>query len=90
MKNSELKKLLNKYIAAVDAANAADDAWDADMENEALEAEFDRCYKAEHRAFEDLAVALSKFSGGRLLVPEARAVLRKRFDDTAALIRRLA
>lgn len=57
-----MKTLLNKLQAAIEITNAVDDRWAAEPENEAIEAEWQRCYEAEYAARTELASAITRLT----------------------------
>ena len=56
----ELKKLLAALNAATELANAADEAYEREPENEEFAEAFDRSYKAEFEYRRNLADAITK------------------------------
>lgn len=86
----KLTKLVNNYKKAQAAANLADDRWDMDPENPELEAAWDKACEIEFAAFDALVDALHECSYGQLTKQAARRMLRIKFDEVEALIRRLA
>lgn len=83
----ELKKLLAALNAATELANAADDAYEREPENEEFAEAFDRLYKAEYEARRQLAGAITKF----ITEIDYSTAFRMTFNPkTADLINRLA
>lgn len=57
-----MKTLLKKLQAAIEIMNDVDDRWEAEPENEVIEAEWQRCYEAEHEARTALASAITRLT----------------------------
>lgn len=84
-----LKELLKKLDAAVETTNKLDDKWSEEPENKALEAEWNRAYKAEYEAHKAFSKALVEASQDRLTDREVRALYFTRHEELKALIDRL-
>lgn len=59
-----MKDIINKLERAIERANKADEAWEAEPANKEAEREFDRAYKAEYKAREALAAEIVKLANG--------------------------
>lgn len=81
-----MKELLKALKEAEERANKADAAWDADPENEALEAAFDEAYRAEHDAFENLVNEIVKATSGKIDTKTAVTMIRTKRKELEALI----
>lgn len=81
-----MKELLKALKEAEERANKADAAWDAEPENEALEAAFDEAYEAEHEAFENLVNEIVKATSGKIDTKTAAAMIRSKRNELEALI----
>jgi hypothetical protein len=79
-----LKKLLKELKRAEEISNAADATWDYDPENEALEEEFDRAYKAEWKAAEKLVDAIHQAT--EIDKPTVRMMLMHQREKIEAII----
>ena len=90
MTTTELKKFYNAYIEASKVCDAADEAWDADLENEELEAEFDRTYALQNKALEQLTKAISEFTKGQITEKTARVMVMKFEGNLQNLFDRIA
>lgn len=86
----KIKELFRKYNEAEARVNAADDAWENDYENESLEKEFDEAYKAEHKAFTELANEIEKLTGGAIDAKTFRAMMAKQRNELESLVARIA
>lgn len=84
-----LKKLLNNLDAAVAETNRIDDEWEKDPENKALEAEWNRAYKAEYEAHQAFTKALVDASQGRLTRENVRALYFTKHEELKNLIERM-
>ena len=65
-KGNTMKEILKRLNAAIEAGNAADDAWEKDPENAELEKAFDETYKAEYAIRKELAAAIVKATAGQI------------------------
>lgn len=87
---NELKALYNEYMEAVKAADIADAAWEADAENEELEAAFDEAYNMQYEAMEALIDGIVFFSAGQIDKKTARLMITKKGNKLADLMARVA
>ena len=55
-----MKEIINTLEKAIERANRADEAWEAEPGSKEAEREFDRAYKAEYKAREELAAEIVK------------------------------
>lgn len=62
MGSIELKKLWKEYTTAKNESDKLDLEWAKDPENEELEKAWDKAYKEQYTAFENLVNGLNKFS----------------------------
>ncbi|MCM1578724.1 MAG: hypothetical protein NC078_08015 [Ruminococcus sp.] len=85
-----MKELLKALQATEEKANEIDRAWDADPENEALEAAFDEAYAAEYKAHEALANEIVRTTSGRIDFKTASAMINKKRAELENLIARLS
>lgn len=85
-----MKKLYEEYKKAVEAANKADQAWEADPENAEKEVAFDEAYKAEYKAMEAIADEIVKISAGKIDKKTACAIIIKKGAELETLIARMA
>lgn len=88
-----MKELLKKYEAlqkATEAANEAMEAAEADPTNEEKDEAFDRAYKAEYEAFEEVKAEIVRFSKGKIDSHTAGLILRKKRSEFENLISRVA
>lgn len=81
-----LKNLFNNFVELEAAANAADDAWAEDPENVELEADFDRCYEAEHEALEALINEIVTFTKGEINKKTARTMVMAKRQELELLL----
>lgn len=81
-----LKNLFNNFVKLEAAANAADDAWADDPENVELEADFDRCYEAEHEALEALINEIVTFTKGEINKKTARTMVMAKRQELELLL----
>lgn len=88
--NKELLKKLKKLEEAEKRANAADQAWENEPENEALEAAFDEAYNEEHTAFTELANEIVKMTNNKIDFATASLLIRSKRNELTNLIGRLA
>lgn len=71
----ELLKKLEKFEKLETAANKADEAYKAEPENEETEAAFDKAYKAEFQAMEELLNGIAKHTNGQIDTETAKKML---------------
>lgn len=71
-----MKELLKKLREAEERANAADQAYNLDPENEEKEAAFDEAYKEEYRLFTAVAEGVVKITAGQIDIKTARAMVQ--------------
>lgn len=86
----KIKELFKEYETAENRANAADEAWENDYENEELEKEFTEAYEAEHKAFEALAEEITSLTAGAIDTKTAGYMIRANRDNLKKLIERIA
>ena len=85
-----MKKLLKALKIAEMEATKADEAWEADPENEELEAAFDEAYSKEFEARENLAKAIVKTTFGKIDIQTARNMIRIKRMELETLISKMA
>lgn len=85
-----MKALLKALEIAENKANEIDAAWDADPENEALEAAFDEAYAAEYKAFEAVVEKIVSITSGRIDRHTASAMLKSKRKEIESLAARMA
>lgn len=85
-----MKELLKALKEAEERTNKADAAWDAEPENEALEAAFDEAYNAEHEVFENLVNEIVKATSGKIDTKTAVTMIRSKRKELEALIGMMA
>lgn len=85
-----MKALLKALQAAEEKASKIDSAWEADPENEELEAAFDEAYAAEYKAHEALANEIVRITSGRIDYKTASTMIHKKRSELESLIARLA
>lgn len=90
MKINELKKLYAEYVEAEAISDAADAAYEADCENEAVEAEFDRTYKEAMAALGKLVDGIVAFTNGAIDKKTARMMVIAKKDRLEAILNRAA
>lgn len=84
-----MKELFKAYEIAEMKANEADEAFGNDPENEELEAAFDKAYKEEYKAFENLVNAIVEISKGKIENKIARLMIRTKRNELKALLSRM-
>lgn len=84
-----MKELLKALEIAENKSNEIDAAWDADPENEALEAAFDEAYAAEHKAFEAVVEEIVFITSGKIDHQTASAMLRSKRKEIENLVARM-
>ena len=85
-----MKDLLKRLEIAEQRANEADAALEKNPESEELEKAFDEAYKAEFKAFEELANAIVKISGGQIEKRTAATMIRAKRAELKNLITLMA
>lgn len=80
-----MKELLKKLREAEERANAADQAYDLDPENEEKEAAFDEAYKEEYRLFMIVAEEIVRISAGQIDIETARAMVQGKRERLEAI-----
>lgn len=85
-----MKELLEALKAAEEKASRIDKAWEADPENEELEAAFDEAYIAEYKALEAVANEIVKFTSGKIDFNTAKRMIYKKRAELESLIAKLA
>lgn len=80
-----MKELLKKLREAEERANAADQAYDLDPENEEKEAAFDEAYKEEYRLFMTTAEEIVRISAGQIDIETARAMVQGKRERLEAI-----
>lgn len=86
----KLKRLWNEYIKAEEKANAADEAYEMEPENEELEKAFDEAYRAEYKAMEKVAAEMVTFTKGKIDHALACKMVRMQRAAIEDLINRVA
>lgn len=84
-----IKKLYAEYEAAQKKMDEADAAWAQNLRDEKVEEAWDKAYRAEWDAFENLAHALEAVTNGAVNRKNARAIIIGRQDELRTLIGRL-
>lgn len=85
-----MKELLKALKIAEEKADRIDAAWDADPENEALEAAFDEAYAAQYKAFEAVVKKIVSMTGGKIDQRTAGTMLRMKRSEIESLVSRMA
>lgn len=80
-----MKELLKKLREAEERANAADQAYDLNPENEEKEAAFDKAYKEEYRLFMIAAEEIVRMSAGQIDIETARAMVQGKREKLEAI-----
>lgn len=83
----KIKALIETLAKLVETANAAEEAYAANPENEELEAAFDEAYKAEYETRQKLTKAISSFAG--IDTKTAYAMTHKTFEQLKSLAERI-
>ena len=85
-----MKELLKKLEEAEKRANAADEAWGNDPENEQLEIEFDEAYNEEWNARKAVINEIVRMTSGQIDEKTANTMLSVKRNELKALIERMA
>ena len=85
-----MKELLKKLEEAEKRANAADEAWDNDPENEQLEIEFDEAYNEEWNARKAVINEVVKITNGQIDEKTVNTMLNVKRNELKAIIERMA
>lgn len=85
-----MKDLFKRYEEAVNKANIADAAWEANPESAELEAAFDKAYEAEFKAFEELTDKIVEITNGQIEKALAATMVRSKQTELKQLIERMA
>ncbi len=85
-----MKELFKRWENLNAIANAADDAWALDPENEDLEKAFDDAYEAEWKVFNELLNAIVELTNGKIDKFTANKMLRSKRNEVKQLIERMA
>ena len=85
-----MKRLMKRLEEAERRANAIDQAWENDYENEELEKEFMKAYEEEHKAFNELAEAIVRFTAGQIEKKTAATMIRAQRNELKAIISKIA
>ena len=85
-----MKELFAKWEELNKIANAADEAWALEPENEDLEQAFDDAYEAEWTAFNELLNAIVEFTNGQIDKYTASKMLRSKRNEVKQLLERMA
>ena len=83
-----MKELIMKVKTTKALSDVTFDAWEADLDNEALEAAHDEAYTAYHAAARELAAAITKLTGIDDTTAYRMAI--HKLADLEALARRIA
>ena len=81
---NEIKKSLERLMYYEKLANDASEAWEADPENEELEAAFDNHYTLEYNEYIHLVHLLTSFSG--MTETEAKLIINKKRDELRKIV----
>lgn len=84
----KIKELFKKMVAAEIACDKAERAWDEDIMNDALEAEFDKCYQESFEATEAVVKEIEKLI--KVDSQTARAMIHSKRAELENLISRIA
>ena len=85
-----MKELFARWEELNNIANAADEAWALEPENEDLEKAFDDAYEAEWNAFNELLNAILEFTNGEIDKYTASKMLRSKRNEVKQLLERIA
>lgn len=85
-----MKDLFKRWEELNAAANAADEAWALDPENEDLEKAFDAAYEAEWDALNKLIGAIVEITNGQIDKYTASKMVRSRAADLKQIINKMA
>ena len=83
----KIKALIKTLEKLVEVANAAEEAYAANPDNEKLEAAFDEAYKAEYETRQELTKAISSFAG--IDSKTAYTMTNKTFEQLKSLTDRI-
>ena len=83
----KIKSLIKSLEKLVAVANAAEEAYAANPDNEELETAFDEAYKAEFETRQELTKAISSFAGIDTKI--AYAMTHKTFEQLKSLADRI-
>lgn len=86
----KIKELYLDYIKVRDAANASEEAYAQEPENESLEQAFDKAYVKESRALYALIDEVVSLTSGAIDRKTARQMIVSREDDFRTIIARIA
>lgn len=84
----KIKELYKRMIEAEQKSDEAEAAWNEDLENEELEAEFDKTYQEYFDATEELVKEIMNLIG--VDKATARAIIHSKRKEFEALIKRIA
>lgn len=87
---NEFKTLYNTYKAAAEETNNIEAAWEANPENEELEAAFDEAYNKEFAAHNELVAHIIKITDGQIDNNTARMLIATRAKELEEIIERIA
>ena len=85
-----MKELFARWEELNAIANAADEAWAQEPENDDLEKAFDDAYEAEWKAFDELLNAIVELTNGQIDKFTASKMLRSKRNEVKQLIERMA
>lgn len=85
-----IKGLYSAYIAARDAADVAETAYENEPENESMEQAFDEAYAKESHALYALIDEVVSLTSGAINRKTARRMIVSREDDFRAIMARIA
>lgn len=85
-----MKELFARWEELNKIANAADEAWALEPENEDLEKAFDDAYEAEWNVFNELLNAIVEFTNGQIDKYTASKMLRSKRNEVKQLLERMA
>lgn len=91
MKNFKImKNLIEVYEIAKANADAIEDAWSNEPENEKLEKAFDEAYREQFTAAENLINEIVKTTSGAVDAISARKIITTNLEDLKTLVNRAA
>lgn len=85
-----MKELIKVYEIAKANADAIEDAWSNEPENEKLEKAFDEAYREQFTAAENLIKEIVKTTAGAIDEATARKMIITKLDDLKKIINRAA
>lgn len=85
-----MKELFKNWEKLNVIANAADEAWALDSENEDLERAFDEAYEAEWKGFNELIEKIVEMTNGQIDKFTASKLLRSKRNEVKQLIEKMA